>query len=126
MIKVIKDKSLLVPYLSLLTSAGTLFCCALPILLVSLGMGAAFAGFVGAFPQVVWLSENKLLVFVVSGGLILASSTMIYINRDAPCPMDRQKALACTTSRKWSIRILAFSAVIWVTGFGFAFLSPAV
>ena len=40
----IKNKSLIAPYLSLFTSFGTVFCCALPSLLVSIGMGAAFAG----------------------------------------------------------------------------------
>ena len=36
----------ILPSLSLFTSVGTLLCCALPALLVTLGMGAALAGFV--------------------------------------------------------------------------------
>ena len=119
-------KTLFVSYLSLFTSIGTIFCCALPSLLVSLGMGAVFAGLVGAFPQIVWLSENKLLVFLISGAMILMSSLIIYVNRSAPCPIDPDQARACKVSRKWSIRILVFSVLMWLMGFFFAFLAPLI
>ena len=122
----IKDKSLLTSYLSLFTSLGTVFCCALPSLLVSIGMGAAFAGLVGVFPQIVWLSENKILVFSLSGILILISCGLLYINRYASCPIEPDQAKACAVSRKWSIRIVALSAILWVCGFFFAFLAPLI
>ena len=119
-------KTLFVSYLSLFTSIGTIFCCALPSLLVSLGMGAVFAGLVDAFPQIVWLSENRLLVFLISGAMILMSSLIIYVNRSAPCPIDPDQARACKVSRKWSIRILVFSVLMWLMGFFFAFLAPLI
>ena len=122
----LKDKSLFTSYLSLFTSFGTVFCCALPSLLVSIGMGAAFAGLVGVFPQIVWLSENKVLVFLLSGILILFSSWLLYINRYASCPIDSDQAKACAVSRKWSIRAIALSAVLWLCGFFFAFLAPLI
>ena len=53
-------KDTLAPTLSLFASAGTLVCCALPALFVTLGAGAALAGLVGEFPQLVWLSTYKL------------------------------------------------------------------
>ncbi len=120
----VKDKNLLLSYLSLFTSFGTIFCCALPALLVSIGMGAAFAGLIGTFPQLIWLSENKLLVFLFSGIMISFSSILLYLNRNAPCPTDPKKAKACTVGRKWSIRILIFSAILWFTGVLFAFILP--
>ena len=120
----VKNKELFASYLSLFTSTGTIFCCALPALLVSLGMGAAFAGLVSTFPQIVWLSENKLLVFFLSGSMISLSAFNTYANRNAPCPIDPEKALACKTSRKWAIRLLIFSGLMWLTGFFFAFLAP--
>lgn len=123
-LKVIKDRNLLTSYLSLFTSFGTIICCALPSLLVSIGMGAAFAGLIGLFPQIVWLSENKLLVFTLSGLMILLSAALTYLNRNAPCPIDSDQARACKISRKWSIRILAVSALLWLLGFFFAFLAP--
>lgn len=120
----VKNKELFASYLSLFTSTGTIFCCALPALLVSLGMGAAFAGLVGAFPQIVWLSENKLLVFSISGLMIALSAFITYANRNAPCPIDPKTAIACKVSRKWAIRLLIFSGLMWLTGFFFAFLAP--
>jgi len=60
----------LLAFLSLFTSLGTLLCCALPALFVAIGMGAAFAGLVGAVPQIVWLSEKKLWLFGI-GALCL-------------------------------------------------------
>ena len=122
----IKDKSLLTSYFSLFTSFGTILCCALPSLLVSIGMGATVAGLVGAFPQIVWLSENKILVFSLSGILILISCRLLYINRYASCPIDPDQAKACAMSRKWSIRAVALSAILWVCGFFFAFLAPLI
>ena len=86
-------------------------------------MGAAFAGLIGVFPQIVWLSENKISIFIISGCMILLSGVMTYSNRNAPCPIDENQAKACRTSRKWSIRILIFSGVIWSIGFFFAFLA---
>jgi len=120
----VKNKELFASYLSLFTSTGTIFCCALPALLVSLGMGATFAGLVGTFPQIVWLSENKLLVFSISGLMIALSAFITYANRNAPCPIDPKKALVCKVSRKWAIRLLIFSGLMWLTGFFFAFLAP--
>ncbi|MCY4321647.1 MAG: hypothetical protein OXC37_04520 [Bdellovibrionaceae bacterium] len=121
---IIKNKVLFASYLSLFTSFGTLFCCALPSLLVAIGMGATFAGLIGIVPQLVWLSENKILIFSLSGILILISSILIYLNRSASCPIDPEQAKACASSRKWSIRIVILSSVFWFFGFVFAFLVP--
>jgi len=51
------------PTLSLFTSMGTLVCCALPALLLTLGMGATLAGFIGAVPWIPWVSDYKAYVF---------------------------------------------------------------
>lgn len=117
-------KNLFISYLSLFTSLGTILCCALPSLLVVLGMGATFAGIIGSFPQLVWLSEYKIYVFSVSGTLILASGLMMYSSRNDPCPIDVDQARACASARRWSVVILSVSAGVWCIGFGFAFLAP--
>ena len=114
------------PWLSLFASTGTLFCCALPSLFVALGMGATLAGFVGTFPQVIWLSQYKALVFSLSGGLILSSGALHYYNRNAPCPIDPKLAKACQTSRVWSYWILIFAGSLWLIGAFFAFLAPRI
>ena len=48
--KPISSKNLLLPSLSLFTSLGTLFCCALPSLFVVLGAGAMLAGILSSAP----------------------------------------------------------------------------
>lgn len=113
-------------YFALFASTGTLFCCALPSLLVALGMGATMAGLVTTVPQLVWLSQYKGLVFTFSGLMISAAAYFQYRSRFDPCPTDPKLAKACTSARKWSLWTLIGSGVIWLTGAFFAFLAPLV
>lgn len=113
-------------FLSLFTSVGTLVCCALPALFVSLGLGAALAGLVTKVPQLVWLSERKAMVFGVAGLLIiLAIAAQWYGNRQ-PCPVDLLKAKACTKAKKISQWVLVFSVGIYMVGAFFAFAAPYI
>lgn len=114
------------PTLALFTSVGTLVCCALPALLVTLGLGASLAGFVGAFPQIVWLSEYKGLVFGLSGAMLLAAGAMQWRARSLPCPVDPAQARACARLRAVSTWILRIAVLVWTTGFFFAFLAARV
>ena len=111
-------------WLSLFTSTGTLFCCALPSLLVMLGMGATMAGLVTAVPQIVWLSVYKGWIFLTSAFMLSLASYLQYRARLEPCPIDIQLAKACEKSRIWSLRILVFSIVVWLMGAFFAFVAP--
>lgn len=113
-------------YLSLFASTGTLFCCALPSLLVALGMGATMAGLVSAVPQLVWLSQYKLAVFGFSASMLAVAAYFQIKARNEPCPIDPQLARACQTSRRWGNLILIFSAVIWGVGAFFAFIAPHI
>lgn len=117
-------KTGLASWLSLFASTGTLFCCALPSLLVALGMGAAMAGLVSTFPQLIWLSQYKAWVFTISGGMIALSFYLQWRSRNEPCPIDPGLAKVCKKARKWSQAILVFSAILWIVGFFFAFLAP--
>lgn len=118
-----RDKNLLVSYLSLFTSFGTILCCALPSLLVLLGMGSSFASLIGVFPQIVWFSENKLIVFTLSGVLIFGSLILLYVNRNAPCPIDPDQARACKISRRVSLYTSLIALSFWTTGFIFAYVA---
>ncbi len=113
----------LAPTLALFTSAGTLLCCALPALLVALGMGAAMAGLVSAVPQLVWLSERKAWVFGISGVLNLASWLMQRRAATLPCPADPRQAAACARMRRASAWVLGIAAAAWAAGFFFAYLA---
>ncbi len=111
-------------YFSLFASTGTLFCCALPSLLVALGMGATMAGLVSTVPQLVWLSQYKAWVFTISGVMISVAALFHYRARNEPCPIDPVQARACTTARRWSFWTLLVSALVWALGAFFAFAAP--
>ncbi|MGQ2966894.1 MAG: hypothetical protein ACT6QL_13855, partial [Methylophilus sp.] len=49
--------------LSLFTSGSTLICCALPATLVAIGSVATLTSLISQFPQLIWISEHKPLVF---------------------------------------------------------------
>ena len=115
-----------IAYLSLFLSTGTLFCCALPSLLVVLGMGATMAGIVTNIPQVVWFSQYKEWVFALSGLMLLCSGALQWRSKDESCPVDREKAEACKSGKVWSKRILFFSAIVWLVGAFFAFIAPLI
>jgi hypothetical protein len=117
---------LLAPTISLFTSAATLVCCALPALMVSLGMGAVLAGLVSDFPQLVWLSKHKVEVFGLASILLLLAGLMLWRARYLPCPTDPIQAKACTRLRIISWVIYWVSVLIFATGVFFAFIAPLV
>jgi len=112
------------PTLSLFASTGTLVCCALPALFITLGMGAVFAGLVSQFPQLIWLSERKACVFALAGVLIALSAYLRWLSRFDPCPADPALAVACTRARQWSGYVLIAATVLYGVGGFFAFLAP--
>lgn len=116
------QKNIWISFFSLFTSMSTLICCALPALLVSIGLGATMVGLVTTFPQLIWLSENKLLVFSSSFIMLSASVYMQYRARFLPCPIDPREAQACSNARLWSKRVTIFSIVVWFIGAIFAIL----
>jgi hypothetical protein len=105
----------LFPSLSLFTSLGTLVCCALPALLVTLGLGASLASLIGFFP---WIT-----IFAVSGSLILLALFFQWRTKYLPCPADPKKAKLCQNSRKISWILLYISLVFYLVGFFFAFIA---
>ncbi len=110
--------------LTLFTSFSTLICCALPALFVTLGAGAALAGVVSNVPQLIWLSENKIGLFILAGSMLALLGWLRYQSRNAPCPIDPVKADACKKLRKSSGVIYAVSVSIYTVGFFFAFVAP--
>ncbi|WP_199555879.1 hypothetical protein [Sandaracinobacteroides hominis] len=113
----------LAPTLSLFASASTLLCCALPALLVTLGLGASLAGLVSAAPWLVALSKYKIWLFAGSGLMLLFAGWMTWKARSLPCPVDPAAARACRRLRAFSAGVIGISAAIWAVGFFFAFLA---
>lgn len=109
----------LVNYLSLFTSFGTLLCCALPSLLVLLGLGATVASFLSAVPGLVALSHHKNWVFLVSG--LLIGGNFAYVYALAPRLQSRTECLpdapeACSSSSRIGRRVLWISGAIYCIG----------
>jgi mercuric ion transport protein len=119
-------RSGLLSYLSLFTSFGTLLCCALPSLLVLLGLGATVASFLSAVPWLVTLSHHKNWVFGVSGALIADNFVYTY----ALAPRLQMRGLACSTddpgacaqASRTSRVVLWISAVLYCWGVFTAYL----
>ncbi len=74
-------RAALLNYFSLFSSFSTLICCALPSVLVLLGMGTAVASLLSAAPWLVSLSRHKIWTFSIAGTLIAASFVMTYAHR---------------------------------------------
>jgi hypothetical protein len=111
--------------LTIFSSFGTLLCCALPALLVSIGAGAVLASLVSEVPQLVWISEHKLALFVFAGVMLGLSGISVYANRRAPCPVDPIAAKSCLRMRRVSLAVFCCSCALYAIGFYFAFLVSA-
>jgi len=120
--KLASTQNKFVSFLTLFSSAGTLVCCALPALLVSLGMGAVLAGLANNVPGLIWVSEHKPEVFTFAGIMLALNGAWLWFNRNAPCPIDPALRDACISGRKFSKRVYFLSVLIFLTGFIFAFL----
>ena len=117
----------LLNFLALFTSLGTLLCCALPSLLVLLGLGATVASFLSAVPWLVTLSRHKEWVFIISG--VLISSDFAYVYWLSPRLKAQGQACsiedgptACDTATRVSRIALWVAAVIYAVGFFTAYL----
>jgi hypothetical protein len=116
----------LLSYLSLFTSFGTLVCCALPSILVLVGLGATVASVLSAMPWLVTLSHHKNWVFLISG--VLISGNFAYVYAVAPrlqlrgetCPAESSEA--CQTASTMSHAILWVSGIIYCIGVFTAYL----
>lgn len=114
--------SKIVSYLSLFSSFGTLICCALPSTLVLLGFGATVASFLGQFPQLIWLSENKGWVFGISFFMMGISYLGQRWSANMACPIDKKED--CTKTKSWAKKILLVSFGINCIGVFYAFVLP--
>ncbi|MBO6687480.1 MAG: hypothetical protein NXH70_03620 [Hyphomonas sp.] len=117
----VKSPSVLPATLALFTSATTLICCALPAMLVMLGMGAVWSGVIGTVPGITWFGANKGLVFAVTGLVLAASGAWQWHARTLPCPADPVKARACTRLRRISWTLWGISVAAFCVGGFFAF-----
>lgn len=108
-------------WLVLATSAGTLVCCVIPIVLVSLGMGAAVAALYGSLPLLTFLGLHKEWVFVLTAAILVLAAWALFRPGRA-CPADPVLAEACDAAHKWNVRLFWASVMVWSIGFFTAYL----
>ena len=118
-------RAALLNYFSLFSSFSTLICCALPSVLVLLGMGTTVASLLSAAPWLVNLSRHKIWTFSIAGVLIAISFVMTYLiaprlRQGEAC--DADDPTTCGEVSKVSRVILWGSAIIWSCGFFVAYL----
>jgi len=109
-------------WLLLFTSTATLICCALPILLVSIGLGAVSAAMFSNLPFLVELAHYKAWLFAGSGVMLALAGAALF-RPGRTCPTDPILAAKCETADRWNRRLLTASAGIWAVGFAAAYLS---
>jgi hypothetical protein len=115
-------RNIILEILTILSSFGTLLCCALPALLVSVGAGAVLTSLITTVPQLVWVSEHKIPLFAFAGLMLVLSGISTYRNRGAPCPADPAQAKSCLRLRRLSARLFYLSLAVYLIGFFFAFV----
>ncbi len=108
-------------WLSLLLSASTLVCCALPAILVTVGLGASLASFVSVFPQIVWISQYKGYLFSLSFISLVFASISQKNQASSECSLEQKKA--CQSIKAKMPIILIVGWILWSTGFFFAYLA---
>ncbi len=122
----VRPQSTLPAFLTLFTSTGTLICCALPAVLVSVGAGAVMAGLIEAVPQITWLGRHKGLVFTLAGLMLAASGAWQWYARRLPCPIDPALARACSRARRVSWIVWGVSVALFAVGVFFAYFAARV
>ena len=119
-------KQLITPSLSLLTSMSTFTCCALPVLLVTLGMGASLTGLLSIFPWMIIISKFKIYIFIIAGILLLVSYLFFFKERNAACPADPIQAKICLRLKTLNSVVIIISSILYFIGFFFAFIAEKV
>lgn len=118
-------RAALLNYFSLFGSFSTLICCALPSVLVLLGMGTAVASILSTAPWLVSVSRHKVWTFSIAGTLIACSFVMTYViapRLRAGDACEADDPTTCGEVSRMSRVILWFSAAVWGGGFFVAYL----
>jgi mercuric ion transport protein len=100
---------------------GTLVCCALPIVLVGVGLGSVLVSLLGTAPWIVTLQHYKAWVFAFAGLMLAVNYWALYRSGRA-CAVGG----VCHSSHpvgRWMRRIYWGSVAAYVVGFLAAYLS---
>ncbi len=79
---------------------------------------------ISTIPQIVWVSDNKEIVFGFAVMMMSIAGMLAWRNRHAPCPVDPLLRDACLRTRRWSTRVYFLSVAFLAIGAWFAFIQP--
>ena len=113
-------KESFITFIGLFSSISTILCCALPIILVMLGMGAVFASLTSSFPVITWLAERFIYLFLLSSFLLLISGYLIFI-KPSYCPIDPKAAKLCHKLKNINKIVWWFSSIILIISLFFKY-----
>jgi hypothetical protein len=116
-----KFKETLLAFFGLFTSISTILCCALPTILVAIGMGTVFASITSNFPFVIWLSQKILYLFVTTAILLLVGGYFIFL-KPQTCPLNQNSNQICNKTKKFNKIIWWVSFIILITSFFFKYI----
>ncbi|MCH8818936.1 MAG: hypothetical protein IIB03_01275 [Acidobacteria bacterium] len=113
--------ALISTYAALFASAGTLFCCALPAVLVLMGFGlTTVLAIFTAIPGWESFGIYEMWYFALSAGLLAAGFYWAYLGHASHLPHDTTCAIpegghesACSSTNRWNRRILWLSLVLY-------------
>ena len=118
-----EKKSLLTQILVLFASSSTLVCCAIPALLVAIGATSALISLFSNIPFLITISENKELVFTISGLLIIIAFWTQRKDEIDSCELDDTLMMSCNNLKKINKIMLYSSLFIYLVGLFFAFFA---
>ena len=121
MLLTVRPKDSVASLVTLLFASSTLLCCALPILLVTVGLGATVASITSALPWLVALGRFKIWTFMLSGAVLASTGWLIY-RPGRSCPADPELAALCMRADRWNRIIFWAAVVLYTIGFFAAYL----
>jgi len=119
-----KIKLMKIGLMTLFISSSTLICCALPALFVAVGAGATLASLTNVFPQLIIISQYKVLISFITLIILLVAGVIIKKSEAMPCPVDPNLRTICLKTRKNSKTLYYLSVIIFASASVFTYLVP--
>ena len=119
-----KIKLMKLGLMTLFISSSTLICCALPALFVAVGAGATLASLTNVFPQLIIISQYKVLISFITLIILLVAGVIIKKSEAMPSPVDPNLRTICLKTRKNSKTLYYLSVIIFASASVFTYLVP--
>ena len=119
-----KIKLMKLGLMTLFISSSTLICCALPAIFVAVGAGATLASLINVFPQLIIISQYKVLISFITLIILLVAGVIIKKSEAMPCPVDPNLRTICLKTRKNSKTLYYLSVIIFASASVFTYLVP--